>query len=261
MFRFLDHGPGPPRWNMAVDEVLRRSHAEAGGPPTLRFYQWSQPTLSLGAGQQLPAALSEERLASLGLAVVRRPTGGRAVLHGGDLTYCLVAGERDGFQPSVTAVYRRLSRGLQAGLALLGVAASPGTFSRLPPRGFNCFAGAASGDLTWQGKKFLGSAQAWQGRSFLQHGAVLLSSQAETWRRLLGDADQGAADQVISLAEILGAPPSLGSLKTALLQGFQEELGVTFEAGELTPWEQELLTAGTLTFDIDNSLPVCHPVN
>src|SRR5512147_1079518 len=110
---------------MAVDALLRRSHAEAGGPPTLRFYQWSQPTLSLGAGQQLPASLSPERLSSLGLAVVRRPTGGRAVLHGGDLTYCLVAGVRDGFPGSVTLVYQRLCRGLQAGLARLGLRASP----------------------------------------------------------------------------------------------------------------------------------------
>ena len=120
MWRLLDHGPGSPRWNMAVDEVLRRSHAETGGPPTLRFYQWSQPTLSLGAGQKLPEQLSLERLHSLGLAVVRRPTGGRAVLHGGDLTYCVVAGEKDGFPNSVTA-------GIPAPL--------PGLASRVGPAG------------------------------------------------------------------------------------------------------------------------------
>ncbi len=223
MWRLLDHGPGSPRWNMAVDEVLRRSHAEAGGPPTLRFYQWSQPTLSLGAGQKLPKQLSWERLHSLGLAVVRRPTGGRAVLHGGDLTYCVVAGEKDGFQPSVTTVYQRLCRGLQAGLARLGVLTSPGTPLSPHRPGFNCFAGAATGDLTWQGKKVVGSAQVWQGGSFLQHGAILLTSQAETWRQILGDSDQEATSPVISLTEILGASPSLGMLKTALQQGFQED--------------------------------------
>ena len=191
MWRLLDHGPGPPRWNMAVDVALRRSHAEAGSLPTLRFYQWSQPTLSLGAGQQLPAWLSLERLHSLGVALVRRPTGGRAVLHGGDLTYCLVAGVRDGFEPSVTAVYQRLCRGLQAGLARLGVAASPGTYLSPHPRGFKCFAGAASGDLTWQGKKFVGSAQVWQDRTFLQHGAILLAPQEDIWRQLLGPLKPG----------------------------------------------------------------------
>jgi lipoate-protein ligase A len=226
---------------MAVDEVLRRSHAEAGGPPTLRFYQWSQPTLSLGAGQKLPEQLSLERLHSLGLAVVRRPTGGRAVLHGGDLTYCVVAGEKDGFPNSVTEVYRRLCRGLQAGLARLGVFTFPGTPLSPHRPGFNCFAGAATGDLTWQGKKFLGSAQVWQGRTFLQHGAILLSSQEDLWRQLLGESDQEAAIPVISLTEILGAPPSLSGLKTALQQGFQDELGISLEASELTPWEKALL--------------------
>ncbi len=249
MWRLLDHGPGSPRWNMAVDEVLRRSHAEAGGPPTLRFYQWSQPTLSLGAGQKLPKQLSLQQLHSLGLAVVRRPTGGRAVLHGGDLTYCVVAGEKDGFPPSVSAVYQRLCRGLQAGLARLGVLAFPGTPLSPHRPGFNCFAGAATGDLIWQGKKFVGSAQVWQGRSFLQHGAILLTSQAETWRQLLGASDQEAALPVISLTEILGAPPSLRGLKTALQQGFQDELGLTFQTGELTPWEKALLTA---EFDVIN---------
>jgi lipoyl(octanoyl) transferase len=229
---------------MAVDAVLRRSHAEAGGPPTLRFYQWSQPTLSLGAGQKLPPSLSLKRLQSLGVAVVRRPTGGRAVLHGGDLTYAVVAGERDGFPVSVTLVYQRLCQGLKAGFNKLGIAVSPGTSRSLNNNSFNCFTGVAGGDLSWQGKKFVGSAQAWQGRTFLQHGAILLTSHEETWRQLLVASDQAAADQVISLTEILGAPLFLSRLKTALLQGFQEELGLTFEAGEFTPWEKELLAAG-----------------
>lgn len=243
MWRLLDHGPGPPRWNMAVDEALRRSHAEAGGPPTLRFYQWSRPTLSLGAGQKLPDQLSSARLEALGLAVVRRPTGGRAVLHGSDLTYCVVAGEKEGFPPSVRAVYQRLRRGLQAGLARLGVPTSPGPPQGRNPHGVHCFAGAASGDLTWQGKKFLGSAQVWQGRTFLQHGAILLTVQLDVWRQILETSDREAVGPVTSLAEILGAPPPLRALKAALQQGFQEELGLTFEPGELTPWEKDLLAA------------------
>jgi lipoate-protein ligase A len=246
MWRLLDHGPGSPRWNMAVDTVLLRSHAEAGGPPTLRLYQWSQPTLSLGAGQKLPAQLSPERLLSLGLAVVRRPTGGRAVLHGGDLTYCVVAGDRDGFQPSVTAVYRRLCQGLQAGLARLGIITSPGAPRRSHAQGFNCFALAASGDLTWQGKKCVGSAQTWQSHSYLQHGAILLTSQQGMWQQILGTTETAAATLEISLTEMLAVPLSLRMLKTALLQGFQEELGVTFEVGEFTAWEKNLLSGDTV---------------
>jgi lipoate-protein ligase A len=240
IWRLLDHGPGSPRWNMAVDRALWRSHAEAGGHPTLRFYQWSQPTLSLGAGQKLPRQLSPDRLQALGLTVVRRPTGGRAVLHGGDLTYSVVAGEQEGFPRSVTLVYQRLCRGLQAGLARLGLEVLPGAPRNLNNNSVNCFAGVAGGDLSWQGKKLVGSAQVWQGGTFLQHGAILLNSQAETWRLLLG-ADRGGSLPMTSLSEILGLPPSLTDLKTALLQGFQEELGLSCQAGALTPREMDLL--------------------
>jgi lipoyl(octanoyl) transferase len=240
-WRLLDHGPCSPSWNMSVDAALHRSHAEAGGPPTLRFYQWSQPTLSLGAGQKLPAWLSLERLHSLGVALVRRPTGGRAVIHGGDLTYAVVAGEREGFPRSVTQVYRRLCRGLQAGLARLGIEVLPGTPRCLNNDSFNCFGGVAGGDLSWQGKKFVGSAQVWQGRTFLQHGAILLNSQDETWRLLLSASDHEISIPMVSLSEILGAPPSLSDLKTALLQGFQAELDLSFQAGDFTPWELNLL--------------------
>jgi lipoate-protein ligase A len=126
-------------------------------------------------------------------------------------------------------------------LARLGVFTFPGAPLSPHRPGFNCFAGAATGDLTWQGKKFLGSAQVWQGRTFLQHGAILLSSQEDLWRQLLGESDQEVAIPVISLTEILGAPPSLSGLKTALQQGFQDELGISLEASELTPWEKALL--------------------
>ena len=204
MWRLLDHGPGSPRWNMAVDAVLRRSHAEAGGPPTLRFYQWSLPTLSLGAGQKLPPSLSLKRLQSLGVAVVRRPTGGRAVFHDGDLTYSIVAGAREGFPVSVTVVYRRLCRALQAGLAKLGLKTSTVTLPSPSSHNFDCFARIGSGDLTWQGKKFMGSAQAWQGRTFLQHGSILLTSREGTWRHLLNASNQGTAAWSFPWPKFLG---------------------------------------------------------
>lgn len=224
---------------MAVDEVLRRSHAEAGGPPTLRFYQWSRPTLSLGAGQRLPQALTPESLQALNLAAVRRPTGGRAVLHGGDLTYAIVAGQRDGFPRSVTGVYRCLCQALQKGLGNLGVAT---TADKLTPQsGFSCFAGVAAGDLAWQGKKFLGSAQAWQGQSFLQHGSLILTPQQELWQQLLRMLGQETSLPLTSLQEILGELPSLATLKQALRRGLEEELGIVLQAGDFTPWERAAL--------------------
>ncbi len=239
MWRLLDHDPSPPAWNMAVDEVLRRSHAENGGPPTLRLYQWSCPTLSLGAGQQLPADLTPERLAALQLTVVRRPTGGRAVVHGGDLTYAIVAGCREGFPASIPAVYRRLRAGLQRGLAKLGINTAAGVTAAAI--GFSCFAHLGQGDLTWQGRKLVGSAQSWQGQSFLQHGSIILTPQQEMWRQLLAPLGQEVSLPITSLQEILGELPPLAELKEALRQGWEEELDIRFWSGELTAWELQRL--------------------
>ncbi len=258
MWRLLDHGPCPPAWNMAVDEVLRRSHAEAGGPPTVRFYQWSRLTLSLGAGQSLPAAFTPSNLQALDLEVVQRPTGGRAVLHGGDLTYAIVAGERDGLTRSVTSVYRRLRRALQRGLANLGVATSTG--SEAPQHGFSCFASVATGDLAWQGKKLAGSAQSWQGQSFLQHGAILLTPQQELWQQILRLLGEEMTLPITSLQEILGKLPPLVQIKEALCQGWEEELGMRVMAGDLTPWERAAL-AGKDGLDVDARPPACRPVH
>lgn len=243
MFRLLDHGPCPPAWNMAVDCALWRSHAENGGPPTIRFYQWVQPTLSVGAGQKLPPDLTKERLEALGWAFVRRPSGGRAVLHGGDLTYSVVAGQREGFPPSVRAVYRRLCRGLQAGLAQLGITASTGTPSRNSRKEFHCFAWISDGDLSFQGKKFAGGAQVWRSDTFLQHGSIMVDPPAANWQQFqtLPDLNQPFPPNTTCLSEILERPVSISSLKTALQQGLREELNITLMPGDLTTWEEDQL--------------------
>ncbi|MFP3867869.1 MAG: biotin/lipoate A/B protein ligase family protein [Desulfobacteraceae bacterium] len=247
VWRLLDQGPGPPTYNMAVDEALLASHVDKRGPATLRFYQWSTPTLSLGAGQKWPVQPQEQVARDLGLAVVRRPSGGRAVLHGGDLTYSVVAGVWEGFPVSTTAVYRRLAEALRTGLQRLGLAVESGTGFRFATS-FACFTWAAPADLTWRGKKFMGSAQVWRGQSFLQHGTIILEPQDEVWRRLLGQGETGSPRPwpMISLAEILADPLALAALKTALLQGFEEVLKVAFKSGELSEQENIRVEAGCL---------------
>jgi len=235
VWRLIDHGPSPADWNLAVDEALLASHVEDLGPPTLRFYQWSAPTLSLGAGQKWPDHRLEVSCRESGLDVVRRPTGGRAVIHGGDLTYSLVAGTRNGFPVSTTQVYRRLGQGLKTGLKRLGIVAEAGAACRLGTA-FACFALATPADLTWQGQKFIGSAQVWRGQSFLQHGSIIMESQEQIWLGLLSNCQSQSSRPMLitSIAEILKFPITLATLKTALVQGFQEALGVTFQAGELS---------------------------
>ncbi len=224
---------------MAVDRALLAAHAQAGGPPTLRFYQWDRPTLSLGAGQRWPREGSAAGDGHPPVAVVRRPTGGRAALHGGDLTYSLIAGQREGFPASVTGVYRRLRAGLARGLAKLGIAPETGG-GKAGADDFRCFARAGAGDLIWRGRKYLGSAQLWQGRSFLQHGSLLLQPQTDLWARL-GWASPGREPAITCLAEMLPGETALAAVKAALRAGLEEELGVRFAPGGLSAWEQHWL--------------------
>ena len=151
----------------------------AGGPPMLRLYRWSVAALSLGRHQQRwPAAWREEAV-----ELVRRPSGGRAVLHAGELTYALV------FRPPTRdreAVYRHCCQWLQQALAQAG---EPLQFGQASPAAAaqrsSCFATATAADLvTTSGAKRIGSAQLWHGPALLQHGSLLLDPPAALWQRL-----------------------------------------------------------------------------
>ncbi|MEB3351581.1 MAG: lipoate--protein ligase family protein [Cyanobacteriota bacterium] len=171
-------------WQMAIDGWLHER-----GQAMLRVYRWSRPTLSLGAHQQrLPAhwwALQEQGLIEL----VRRPSGGRAVLHSGDLTYALVWPDPPGRR---LEAYAEACRWLQAAFAELG---QPLQLGREPARGAaggrrggNCFASGTAADLVHpDGSKRIGSAQYWRRGVLLQHGSIQLAPDRRLWRDLFGD--------------------------------------------------------------------------
>ena len=169
---------------MAIDRWML-DQLEAGGPATLRLYRWSRPTLSLGRHQQRLEphwpALVEEGLIDL----VRRPSGGRAVLHSGELTYALAC-RREGVQRE--RAYRDSCQWLlrcfaQAGQPL-DFGASPG---RQAQASGSCFATATAADLVQaNGAKRIGSAQLWRGPLLLQHGSLLLEPPPSLWRRVFG---------------------------------------------------------------------------
>ncbi len=171
---------------MATDQAML-SRSRTLNQPILRFYQWSAPTISLGYHQR-------ERLDST-LAQVRRPTGGRAVLHqaGGeyaDLTYAIAWPQlprRD--------AYAWLCRFLVVGLANLGREVQLGTASRGYIGERSCFRTTTAADLCWQGKKVIGSAQVWQQGSVLQHGTLLLAPDWDLWEQVM----PGSTAQVTGL--------------------------------------------------------------
>jgi lipoate-protein ligase A len=169
---------------MAIDEWLL-DRAVAGGGPVLRLYDWRRPTLSLGFHQRRiePAWRA---LATAGrIDLVRRPTGGRAVLHAGSLTYALV-------WPAPAAArgcaYRLACAWLQEAFAGLGQPLVFGRRAATADRA-SCFAGGTAADLVHHdGAKRIGSAQLWRRGSLLQHGCILLNPPAELWRQLFAAA-------------------------------------------------------------------------
>jgi lipoate-protein ligase A len=245
-WRFLDTGGMSGALNMAVDQAILGLHANGKSPPTLRVYQWTPPAVSLGFCQKnhnLDMAVCRR----LGIEVVRRPSGGRAVLHLGDLTYAVIAGTADGMPSAVTAAYRLICDGLLQGFRLLGIDAAMGRGVMKPPQHEICFLRGTLGSIMHRERKFVGSAQTWHASSMLQHGSIILVPQIEALVSLWpGSADSPAElrakleGRIISLQEIMGQLPKMAEVKAAIREGIAQALGIRFDPGELTPGEWTL---------------------
>lgn len=245
-WRLVDSGALPCTLNMGIDQALLQLYARGESPPTLRFYQWNPPGISLG---RLQRKLGFDAVACkrLGFDIVRRPTGGRAVLHQNDLTYSIIAGIQAGIPINLPAAYRLLCQGLLAGFRLLGIEAEVGQEQAKAEQPDVCFLRSLISDIVYQGKKFVGSAQTWSGSSLLQHGSILIEPQTATWAELLGgDADtqqthcEDLKKRMTSLSEILGHVPPIHMVKAAIVKGMAQALGVVFAEGQLTPSEWAL---------------------
>jgi lipoate-protein ligase A len=239
-FRFLDTPPAPGAWNMAVDAALADS-VRAGGLPVLRFYRWDPPCLSLGRNQPAAGRYDLDALRARGVEVVRRPTGGRAVLHDRELTYSVAV--PDGALGGPRECYAAVNRALVAGLRRLGadVALQPRTGARAPvPSLAPCFKDPAEGEVVAGGRKLVGSAQAREGGVLLQHGSLLLEGdQGEVRAWTLGAMPGGDEAAPATLAELCGSVPAWERLTAALAAGWEEATVTTLLPAELTPAEQE----------------------
>jgi lipoate-protein ligase A len=172
--RIIHDVPAAGDWNMAVDETLVESVAE-GGTPTLRLYGWRPATLSLGYFQRLGDRV--QHAASAACPVVRRPSGGGAILHDRELTYCLVLPADLPVARQAQQLYRIVHESLRAVLAekKITVELRESTTS-VSPEPFLCFQRQAEGDLVFQGVKVCGSAQRRHAGAVVQHGSLLLAA-------------------------------------------------------------------------------------
>ena len=205
---------------MALDEALM-ARARRGGETVLRVYSWSQPTLSLGRNQRALGVYYEALLAERGVGVVRRPTGGRALLHHREITYSVTAPCDD--TGALLAEYGRINGLLCNALGALGVpvvAAAPATRAAAPSAA-PCFAEPARGELTLRGRKLVGSAQ-WRERgAMLQHGSILVdddqSSIADFLRETVAPTPPPA-----TLRDALGRAPVMAEVGDALFRAVRE---------------------------------------
>lgn len=230
---------------MAVDEALMA--AGRRGEVTLRLYRWEPGCLSFGRNQTARGRYDGDRAAALGYDVVRRPTGGRSVLHDRELTYAVTAPANWG---SLRDVYTRINRALAAGLRLLGIDASVQGGSEGPaprPTVRACFRDPLPGELTAAGRKLAGSAQWREAGALLQHGSLLLYNDQTLVERLRTGGPAPAEVPAVGVVELLGREPGPGELETALAAGFERELSAEIVPDGLTSDESfaaERLEAG-----------------
>lgn len=170
---------------MAIDRWLLQQHRQNDHPPTLRFYTWSPPAISLGYHQkEYPEFWQNLSWQGQKIDLVVRPTGGRAVLHQGDLTYMVVTSN---FAATRKANYQTICEFLVRGWQSLGVQLSYGKGSRGYIGNSSCFATVTDADLiTANGDKLIGSAQLRQGKALLQHGSMLLKPTPELFELVFG---------------------------------------------------------------------------
>lgn len=252
-WRYANSGPRSGAFNMALDEAVARRMQEGEGRPLLRLYRWSPWAISLGHHQ------SEDDLAGAacraeGIDIVRRPTGGRAILHAEELTYCVVmpAGRR-----GVLQVYNEISTALVQGLREFGVnvtlqksqpdfAAAYRDASSIP-----CFTSSARYEIEWNGRKLVGSAQRRFGEGghdvVLQHGSILCGAAHRRLTDYLAVRDPSVAERIrvdmaaktVDLREITGSEVEWEELARCIRRGFETSWGVAFE--ECVPEEAESL--------------------
>lgn len=231
---------------MATDEALLWN-MQPGDAPVVRFYDWNPSCLSLGRFQKVEDVAAR---GIWGVDVVRRPTGGRAVWHQHEITYCLVM--REEYLPpnerSVAASYRRLSEGFLQGLKTLGVGAeiAPGneraaslnpTSSTRTRRDLspNCFETATRADFVVNGRKLLGAAQCRRGGAILQHGSLLIDVEENAWKSRVG----GSLGGIVTLRS-LGVAVSRDKVVRALCEGLQQAWNASLQPDVCNPSEVDV---------------------
>lgn len=234
--------------NMAIDEAILLSADSGKSPPTLRFYGWSPPAVSLGYFQDFIREVNLNNCRSMGVDIVRRPTGGKAVLHENEITYSVISSKDNPLFPdNILGTYKVISSCLIEALVSMGINASV-VESGYRQNGTNvlkslCFSEPSRFELLVAGRKICGSAQVRTKNAFLQHGSLLLSFEPERAVKLLcpepaPDLSDKLGRSVTSVNEYSDNFSSRSEAVRILKDSFRKILNIKFSEGTLTPGEQ-----------------------
>ena len=235
-YRFVNTGMQDATVNMAIDEAIFTHYLKGVVSPTIRVFRWSQPSISLGRFQSIEREIDTDECSRQGVALVRRPTGGRAVYHQDDFTYSIIIGKSEGVPSGVVAAYAYLSQGLMTALRLLGVQAemSDERVNKHPSAA--CFASSTQADLTSGGFKLIGSAQVWKDHALLQQGSLPLEDRASTFFHMLRYPNPQAREQALQLYKKKTTP-----LHTFVPQADWNTVAYAFQQGFSTFLKHDIL--------------------
>jgi len=262
-WRLIKDGYHTGFMNMAIDEAIMIAHREGLVPPTIRFYQWSPPSVSLGYFQDLRKEIDVDVCQDMGIDIVRRPTGGKAVLHDKELTYSFIIRENHPLvNNSILETYKKISGGMIRGLSYLGITAELVPLREklksdsLPKREKSeirhsdfksiCFSVPSQYEVQVEGKKIVGSAQVRKREIVLQHGSLLIELKKDKLFSVFNFPSVQIRERLktrfnaTSLEEILKRKINFSELSEILPRGFEEEFGVRLVENKLTEQEEKI---------------------
>ena len=247
-WRLLINSPHDGIWNMALDESILETVARKEVLPTLRLYAWNPYCLSLGQAQSI-LDVDQQRLINNNWGIVRRPTGGKAILHADELTYSICLPQSDPLvSGTVVESYRRLSTALLLALQNMGIKADSKPKSNEERKKIPnpvCFEVPSDYEITYHEKKLIGSAQARRAKGVLQHGAIplfgnitritnVLKFQDETQRQ---ETASKLFERATTIQSILNRTISWQEIADAVIEGFEKTLNIYFSDSKLSVLE------------------------
>ena len=246
-WRLIRYQVGNPAWNMALDEALFQSYLQGSSLPTLRFYGWDPPTVSLGYFQNAEREIELANIHTRGFGLVRRNTGGRAVLHDRELTYSVIAGAKAGLPDSLTESYLYISRALVAAFRNFGIQAELHQGASIKnSSGGACFDAPSWYELTVEQRKLVGSAQLRQKDGFLQHGSILLEFIVADLTAVIKAGNlsevefRSILEERVTSFKNLGVKVSIAELEAAIIAGFNNLYQIDFITASPSQAELEM---------------------